>query len=135
MTERSPTLSDDPAQLRAQLDAALARIADLERLLDELATTTEERERAYACLKEELLNLKRMMFGPRRERLPEAPGQGHLFDEENAPNPPPEPIDEGKDTAGAPSPTICQDRTSSTTWLRPIRCARAGARRRKSART
>jgi transposase len=75
----------------------LTRIADLERLLDELATTTEQRERAYACLKEELLNLKRMMFGPRRERLPEAPGQGHLFDEEKAPNPPPEPIDDAHD--------------------------------------
>jgi transposase len=95
MTEHSPTLSDDPAQLRAQLDAALTRVADLERLLDELAATTEERERAYACLKEELLNLKRMMFGPRRERLPEAPGQGHLFDEADAPNSLPEPADDG----------------------------------------
>jgi transposase len=97
MAEHSPTTPDDPSQLRAQLDAALTRIADLERLLDELATTTEQRERAYACLKEELLNLKRMMFGPRRERLPEAPGQGHLFDEEKAPNPPPEPIDDAHD--------------------------------------
>jgi transposase len=97
MTEHSPTTADDPAQLRAQLDAALARIADLERLLDELAATTEERERTLDCLKEELLNLKRLLFGPRRERLPEAPGQGHLFDEENAPNPPPEPIDDSPD--------------------------------------
>jgi transposase len=96
MTEHSPTTTDDPAQLRAQLNAALTRIADLERLLDELATTTEERERAFACLKEELLNLKRMMFGPRRERLPEAPGQGHLFDEADAPNTPPDPADDGR---------------------------------------
>jgi transposase len=95
MTEHSPTTATDPAQLRAQLEAAWTRIADLERLLDELTATTEERERAYACLKEELLNLKRMMFGPRRERLPEAPGQGHLFDGENAPNTPPEPADDG----------------------------------------
>lgn len=95
MTEHSPPIPDDPAQLRAQLDAALTRITDLECLLDELAATTEERERAFACLKEELLNLKRMLFGPRRERLPEAPGQGHLFDEAAAPNPPPEPADDG----------------------------------------
>jgi len=94
MTEHSPTTADDPAELRDQLDAARTRIADLERLVDELAATTEERERAFACLKEELLNLKRMLFGPRRERLPEAPGQGHLFDDENAPNLPPEPADE-----------------------------------------
>src|SRR3954464_6923368 len=97
MAEHFPTTPDDPPQLQVQLDAALTRIADLERLLDELAATTEERERAYACLKEELLNLKRMMFGPRRERLPEAPGQGHLFDKENAPNLPPEPIDDSAD--------------------------------------
>jgi len=40
-----------------------------------------------------------------------------------------------KDTAGAPSPTICQDKTSATTWPTTIRRARAGARRRRSART
>jgi transposase len=80
--------------LRVQLDEALARIADLERLLDELTATTEERERAFDCLKEELLKLKRMMFGPRRERLPEAPGQGHLFDEAAAPSSPPEVADD-----------------------------------------
>src|SRR6201986_4233987 len=94
MAEPPPTIPDDPARLRAQLDAALTRIADLERLLDELAATTEERERAYTCLKEELLNLKRMMFGPRRERLPEAFGQGHLFDESHPPNTSPEPADD-----------------------------------------
>jgi len=103
MAEHSPTTPDDPARLRAQLDAALTRIADLERLLDELAATTEERERAYACLKEELLNLKRMMFGPRRERLPEAPGQGHLFGEADPPNTPPEPADDGPAAAGPPN--------------------------------
>ncbi|HEY2588099.1 MAG TPA: IS66 family transposase [Tepidisphaeraceae bacterium] len=102
MTEHSPTTPDDPAQLRAQLDAALTRIADLERLLDELAATTEERERTLDCLKEELLNLKRLLYGPRRERLPEAPGQGHLFDDENTPNPPPEPIDDSPDDHNPP---------------------------------
>jgi len=117
MTEHSPTTSADltqsraqldasssadPTQLRAQLDAAMTKIADLEHQLDELAATTEERERAFACLKEELLNLKRMMFGPRRERLPEAPGQGHLFDEADPPNTLPEPTDDSP--AGAESP-------------------------------
>ena len=102
MTEHSPTAPDDPAQLRVQLEAAWTRIADLERLLDELAATTEQRERAYACLKEELLNLKRLMFGPRRERLPEAPGQGHLFDHADAPNTPPEPADDGPAATESP---------------------------------
>lgn len=73
MTERLATLQQ-------QLEAAQARVRDLEHQLDELAMTAEERERAFACLKEELLNLKRMMFGPRRERLPEDPNQQLLFD-------------------------------------------------------
>jgi transposase len=41
---------------------------------------TEEQRRSYECLKEEYLALKRLFFGPRCERLPEAPGQLHLFD-------------------------------------------------------
>ena len=57
---------------------------DLECQLDETCATTEELQRSYACLKEEYLALKRLLFGPRRERLPEAPGQGHLFDTEPA---------------------------------------------------
>jgi transposase len=36
-----------------------------------------------------LVALQRMLFGPRRERLPEAPGQQHLFDD-GAPPPPPD---------------------------------------------
>ena len=43
--------------------------------------TTEEMQRSYACLKEEYLVLKRLLFGPRRERLPDDPGQGRLFDD------------------------------------------------------
>ena len=48
-------------------------------------------QRSYACLKEEYLVLKRMLFGPRRERLAEAPGQQHLFDDGVPPPPPDEP--------------------------------------------
>lgn len=102
MTEHVPTISDDPAELRAQLDAAQTQIADMERLVDELVATGEESARTVACLKEELARLKRLLFGPRRERLPEAPGQGHLFDEEDAPNPPPEPADEGAEADDPP---------------------------------
>jgi transposase len=80
MTEHAPTTTDDPAALRQELDAAQARIRDLERQVDETCSTTEELQRALACLKEEYLALKRLMFGPRRERLPEDPNQLHLFD-------------------------------------------------------
>jgi transposase len=98
MAERSPPIPDDlsscQAQLRAVLEqhaALLQRFHDLERQLDETCATTEELQRSYACLKEEYLALKRLLFGPRRERLPEAPGQGHLFDTEPMASTPPEP--------------------------------------------
>src|SRR6516164_10849803 len=98
MTEHSPPVPDDlatcQAQLRAVLEqhaALLQRFHDLERQLDETCATTEELQRSYACLKEEYLALKRLFFGPRRERLPEAAGQLHLFDAAAAPPTPDEP--------------------------------------------
>src|SRR3954471_4804334 len=100
MLEQSPptTIPDDLATCQAQLRevleqhaALLQRFHDLERQLDETCATTEELQRSYSCLKEEYLALKRLFFGPRRERLPEAPGQGHLFDTEPMASTPPEP--------------------------------------------
>src|SRR5215813_11064867 len=98
MAEHSPPIPDDlatcQAQLRAVLEqhaALLERFHDLERQLDETCTTTEELRRSYACLKEAYLALKRLLFGPRRERLPEAPGRGHLFDAAAAASASPEP--------------------------------------------
>src|SRR3954454_10464204 len=100
MAEHSPPIPDDllscQAQLRAVLEQhadLLQRFHDLERQLDETCATTEELQRSYACLKEEHLALKRLLFGPRRERLPEDPGQGHLFDMEPMRSVPPEPAD------------------------------------------
>ena len=60
------------------------QLADLKRQLDETCATTEEMQRSYDCLKEEYLSLKRLSSGPRRERLTEAPGQQHLFDDGSA---------------------------------------------------
>src|SRR6266446_6671182 len=98
MAEHSYPIPDDLATCQAQLRAVLEQYAallqrchDLERQLDETCATTEELQRSYACLKEEHLALKRLLFGPRRERLPEAPGQGHLFDPEPLTSVPPEP--------------------------------------------
>ncbi len=107
MTELSPPIPDDlatcQAQLRAVLEqhaALLQRFDDLEHQLDETCATTEKLQRSYACLKEEYLALKRLLFGPRRERLPEAPGQGHLFDTEAVTSAPSEP------TASDPSDPV-----------------------------
>jgi hypothetical protein len=69
MAEHSPPIPDDlatcQAQLRAVLEqhaALLQRFHDLERQLDETCATTEELQRSYACLKEEYLALKRLLF-------------------------------------------------------------------------
>src|SRR5579871_536325 len=104
MAEHSLSIPDDLATCHARLRAVLEqhaslpqRFHDLERQLDETCATTQELHRSYACLKEEYLALKRLLFGPRRERLPEAPGQGHLFDSEPLTGTPPEPA------AGDPS--------------------------------
>ena len=86
MTEHFDPIPDDLPTCQERLRAVLERLHDLERQLhdlerqlDETCSTTEELRRSYACLKEEYLALKRLFFGPRRERLPEAPGQLHLF--------------------------------------------------------
>jgi transposase len=96
MTEQEPPIPDEPTALQEQLDAAQARIRDLERQVDETCATAEELQRALACLKEEYLALKRLLYGPRRERLTEDPDQQHLrFDTEARTSPPvPEPASE-----------------------------------------
>jgi transposase len=92
MAEHIDPIPDDLPTCQELLRTLLMRLRDLERQLDEFVATTEELQRTYACLKEEHLVLQRMLFGPRRERLPEAPGQQHLFDD-SAPPPPPDESD------------------------------------------
>ena len=81
MTEHIDPIPDDLPTCQERLRAVLEqlhqmerRLRDLERQLDETCATTDELQRSYACLKEEYLALKRLFFGPRRERLPEVPG-------------------------------------------------------------
>src|SRR5215471_15893029 len=102
MTEPIDPIPDDLPACQDRLRAALERLRDLEHQLDEFVATTEELQRSYACLKEEYLALKRLLFGPRRERLPEAPGQGHLFDTEPPPSVPDGPADP-EPAAGSPA--------------------------------
>jgi len=93
MTERIDSIPDDLPTCQQRLRALLERFHDLERQIEEFVATTDELERSYACLKEEYLALKRLIFGPRRERLPEAAGQQHLFDNDVPPPPPVESAD------------------------------------------
>jgi transposase len=97
MTEHSQAIPDDLATCQEHLRAVLQQLAameqklrDLEYQLNETCASSEELKRSYDCLKEQYLALQRIMFGPRRERLTEDPGQGHLFDTGPAPSVPPE---------------------------------------------
>jgi transposase len=97
MMEHLDHIPDDLPSCQERLRALLERFRDLERQLEEFVASTEELERSYSCLKEEYLALKRLFYGPRRERLTEAPGQQHLFDNEASPPPPVESADTERD--------------------------------------
>src|SRR5580692_13173640 len=104
MTEHHDAIPDDLPACQEMLRGLLHRVRELERQLhdlechlDQTCSTSEELQRSYACLKEEYLALKRLLFGPRRERLPEAPGQGHLFEADSPQSVPEEPTDQAPD--------------------------------------
>jgi transposase len=106
MTELFSSIPDDLARCHELIRAMIERIARLEQQLrdresqlDETCASSEELKRSYDCLKEEYLALKRILHGPRRERLPEDPGQGHLFD---TPEPPATPAEPAADDADGP---------------------------------
>jgi transposase len=66
--------------LRQQAEDAQRRIDELERVLDKTAAEYDQLQGQYAELKETLALLRRYIFGQRRERFLDDPGQGHLFD-------------------------------------------------------
>jgi transposase len=91
MMERPDQIPDDLPScqellrgLLQQLHDMEAQLGDLKRQFDETCSTNGELQRSYDCLKEQYIALKRLCFGPRRERLTEAPGQQHLFDTDGA---------------------------------------------------
>ncbi len=55
------------------------RVAELNRVLDETATSYQALQQEHASTLDELAWYKRWVYGRRRERLPEDQGQGHLF--------------------------------------------------------
>lgn len=80
----------DPQDLPDDLDACHQLIIDLQGELqqavqqqgvnDQQAETIEQQQRRIEALQHELDLLRRHIFGPRRERFTEAPGQGKLFE-------------------------------------------------------
>jgi len=63
-----------------QIEDAERRIDELERVLDQTAAEYDQLKEQHAELAETLALLRRYIFGQRRERFTDDPGQGHLFD-------------------------------------------------------
>jgi transposase len=63
-----------------QIEDAQRRIDELERVLDQTAADYDQLKEQHAELAETLALLRRYIFGQRRERFTDDPGQGHLFD-------------------------------------------------------
>jgi transposase len=74
----------DPCECHDLLDRLTQQVEDLQAALDEAAKlhdqAGQEHEIAIEELRRQLELYRRYVFGPRRERLVEAPGQGHLFE-------------------------------------------------------
>jgi transposase len=66
------------AQLQA--DDAKRRAEELQRILDQTAADYDRLKQSHDELAETLALLRRYIFGQRRERFLDAPGQGHLFE-------------------------------------------------------
>jgi transposase len=74
----------DPQQCHDLLSCLTQQVEDLKAALDEAAKihnqVVQEHEQSIEELRQQLELYRRYVFGPRRERLVEAPGQGHLFE-------------------------------------------------------
>jgi transposase len=74
----------DPRQCHDLLSRFAQQVEDLQAALDEAAKihdqVVQEHEQSIQELRQQLDLYRRFVFGPRRERLIEAPGQGHLFE-------------------------------------------------------
>jgi transposase len=88
----------DPRECHDLLNRLTQQVEDLQAALDQAAKIHDEtvkgHEQTLQELRQQLELYRRYVFGPRRERVVEAPGQGHLFDldvAETVPAPPPEP--------------------------------------------
>jgi transposase len=62
------------------VEDAVRRLGELERVLDQTAADYDRLKEKHAELAETLALFRRYVFGPRRERFIDDPGQGHLFD-------------------------------------------------------
>jgi transposase len=67
-------------QISGELQSATRELQDTSGTLEQTASTLDAVQQEKQQLLEEIQLLKKLLFGPRRERLVEAPGQQHLFE-------------------------------------------------------
>ena len=89
----------DTGECQDLLKRLAQQVEDLRAALDQATKlhdqAIQERDQTIDELRQEIALYRRYVFGPRRERLVEAPGQGHLFelDETEIPALPPLPVE------------------------------------------
>jgi transposase len=80
LLRRNDELRQQAEDARQQAEDAQRRIDELERVLEQTATDYQQLQERHDELAETLALLRRSIFGQRRERFIDDPGQGHLFD-------------------------------------------------------
>jgi transposase len=80
LLRRNTELRQQAESAEQQAQDAQRRIDELQRVLDQTAADYDQLKQEHTELAETLALLRRYIFGQRRERFIDAPGQGHLFD-------------------------------------------------------
>jgi transposase len=80
LLRRNDELRQQAEDAQKQAEDAQRRVDELQRVLEATAADYSQLQEKHAELAETLALLRRYVFGPRRERLADDPGQGHLFD-------------------------------------------------------
>jgi transposase len=78
--DRPTQLPNDLAACQQLLSELYSQLQDTTGTLEQTASTLEAVQQEKGQLLEEIQLLKKLLFGPRRERMAEAPGQQHLFE-------------------------------------------------------
>jgi transposase len=111
LLRRNDELRQQAEDAHRQAEDAQRRVDELQRVLEATAADYSELQERHAELAEALALLRRYVFGPRRERLVDDPGQGHLFDLHDATIEPVTPTPPEPDTAAAgASPKVARPR-------------------------
>jgi transposase len=80
LRQQAESAQQQAKSAQQQAEDAQRRIDELERVLDQTAAEYDQLKEQHAELADTLALLRRYIYGQRRERFTDDPGQGHLFD-------------------------------------------------------